>query len=189
MVRFKPLPNWCISSLNPAFYDTESASVIEQTAKLYKTIQDLINDYNNFSSELVTSSNNFETELREKQEEFINNMTEVIHDYIAMIDEKIKLMDSEIESQNARIDEQDKKVLEVVKYFKDNLTETLNTIVNDMLESGEIEQIVLDSIDNLNSKYVSLETRLVALENTSYNLVYDSYNEELTLTKVENGGV
>ena len=152
MMRFKPLPNWCISNMGPAFYDTESASVIEQTAKLYKTIQDLINEYNTFASELETNSNNFETEIREAQEEFINNMTEVIHDYIRMIDEKIKLMDSEINNQNTKIAEQDQKVLDVVKYFKDNLTETLNSIVNEMLESGEIEQIVLDSIDNLNTK-------------------------------------
>lgn len=189
MIRIPQIPNWCLTNMSPAFYDTESLSVLEQTARLYKTIQNLINDYNNFSNELVTNSNNFSSELRAAQEEFVNNMNEVIHDYIRMLDEKINIIDSEVENQNARIDEQDNKVLEVVKYFKDNLTETLNTIVNDMLESGEIEQIVLDSIDNLNSKYNSLESRLIAMENTSYNLVYDSYNEELTLSKVENGGV
>ena len=42
----KPLPHWAVTDKNPAFYDTESATAIEQTAKLYGAMQNMIATYN-----------------------------------------------------------------------------------------------------------------------------------------------
>lgn len=42
----KQLPNWVLTNRKPGIYDMESATVIEQTAKLYKAMQELIEEYN-----------------------------------------------------------------------------------------------------------------------------------------------
>jgi len=58
-MRFNNLPNWNITSEQPGFYDVESGTAIQQTARLYKRIQELINDYNNFVNEI---ENDIETQ-------------------------------------------------------------------------------------------------------------------------------
>lgn len=45
------LPHWVLTDKNPAFYDTESATAIEQTAKLYGAVNELIEDFNQLDEE------------------------------------------------------------------------------------------------------------------------------------------
>ena len=47
--KIEPLPNWAFLTSKYAFEDTESNTAIEQTARLYRKVQELIEEYNSFS--------------------------------------------------------------------------------------------------------------------------------------------
>ena len=40
--RIKPLPHWVLTDLQPAFYDTESVTVLEAVSKLYAKVNEVI---------------------------------------------------------------------------------------------------------------------------------------------------
>lgn len=171
MLKFKQLPNWVLTNPKPGFYDTESLTVIEQTAKLYKTIQDLINSYNEFTTNIENGCNDFETEINKAQTDFINQVNEIVHDYIAMIDEKII--------------QQDLVIAEAVNYFKNNINDTLSDAITEIINSGEIDQIILDAIKEVNDL---LNPRVTNLENSVIDIV-DRLNDLDDKTDLTNGEV
>lgn len=163
MERFKNIPNWVISKSLPAFYDTESGTAIEQTARLHGTIKDLITDYNNFVSSLTEEINKFIDSVEKDQDDFEVKITKVIHDYLHMLDDKIK-------SQDLKIDE-------AVKFMTSNISQSVTTLLNEMKENGELDTAVLNSFYNL-------DNRVKTIENTEYQLVYENGTENLILEKV-----
>lgn len=167
MYRIKPLPNWCLTGTRPAFYDTESADTIEQTAKLYGVIQELVNDYNKYVDEINKTINDFITGITKDQEEFKNSINKIMHDYIAMIDEKIKL--------------QDLKIDETIDFMKTNLSSSITSLLTEMKTNGELDEAILNAIDNIG-------TRVNTLENTEYALVYEDGTENLILQKTVKEG-
>lgn len=50
-MSIKHMPNWCVTDKQPAFYDTESATAIEQTARVYGKMEELIDSYNTLETE------------------------------------------------------------------------------------------------------------------------------------------
>lgn len=80
--KIKQLLDWCVTDYQPAFYDVESATAIEQTGILHEKIKELINEYHDF----IFKSN-----------EFKNYLIKIIHNYIHMMDDKINLQDLKIE--------------------------------------------------------------------------------------------
>lgn len=65
-MRIPLLPNWVMTGNNPAFYDSESLTAIQQTARLYGAVRQLQEDYNTFAAELETNINNFESATTEE---------------------------------------------------------------------------------------------------------------------------
>ena len=67
----KKLPHWVITNKKPGFYDTDSGSTIEQTAQVYRKMNELVVEYNAF----VDETNKFIEELyiqESKRENFIS---------------------------------------------------------------------------------------------------------------------
>jgi len=93
------LPNWILTNPFPAFYDSESGSSIEQTAKVYKAMQELIKEHNSFIEQLNTTIKNIDSD----NEQFKECITKLVENYIKMIDEKIiqqdKYIDQEVEKE------------------------------------------------------------------------------------------
>lgn len=40
--KITPLPDWCLTNLQPAFYDTESGSVLSLLSKIYGKINEVV---------------------------------------------------------------------------------------------------------------------------------------------------
>lgn len=118
------LPHWALTDKFPAFYDTESGSAIEQTAKVYGAMQELIKEYNSFADNVNTIISEFKTETEEEQKCFEVCITNLIENYIKSID----LM---IDKQNLKIDDS-------IAYIKDNLDESIKALAEQMLANGEI---------------------------------------------------
>lgn len=189
-MRINNLPNWCIPDSSPAFYDTDSKSVLDQTAKLYGIIKKLVADYNDYAKELDTGMDDLESEVKKLQTELEERITKLIHDYIRMLDDKVKNQDLVIE--------------ENITYIKNNIGAEVVRIINEMKENGELESIIGDSLDGLSTKINELETNITTINdslselssNISQNAndidvleekineigyVYDSENESLII--------
>lgn len=115
--RIDALPNWCITDLNPAFYDTESRTAIEQTARLYAKMQELICDYKDYVTKLNNYIKDFEDGLINDFEEFKDLITNTINT-------------------------QNEKINDAINYMKNNLTETATYLLNEMIENGTLNVLL-----------------------------------------------
>lgn len=165
--RIELLPNWAITNKKPAFYDTESKTVIEETALLYAKMQDLVIDYNSFVDEVNTKIIEFINSTETSIEEFEVGLRQEFQDFIDVIDLKVK--------------EQDKDVAEAVKFMKDNISKSVTEVIAQMHESGEFDEAVLNAINNIGD-------RVSNLERTEYTLEYVEGTENLILVKTVKEG-
>ena len=136
----RQLPHWCLTNRKPGFYDTESATVVQETAKLYRAMQELINEYNEFVEQLQSEINEFTESTNKNYEEFTNHINKIMHEYIMKIDEKIKMQDLVINN--------------AVDYFKNNLVATVDSLLKDYIDNG---YIFIELSDNYNSETEELE--------------------------------
>lgn len=141
------LPHWVLTDTLPAFYDCESATAIQQTAKLYGEIQKLITEYNNFTRDVNRYITEFEDGIIKDFNCFQNCVIKTMNDYIESIDTKIEL--------------QDNKIQEAIDYMKNNLVSTVTTLFNQAIQSGDITANLLETYD---SNDESLVLSIVASE-------------------------
>lgn len=144
MSVIKPLPSWAIINRFPAFYEGESLTAIEQTARIYGKINELINTYNRF----VTENNAELTELE----------AQVQKDLSCAIRTIINLTDSYITQVELRLGHQDRKLDEAYKSFTTDITATVDAIIREMKEAGELDETILNALDALNNKFEALQT-------------------------------
>ena len=123
-MRIDLLPHWTLTNFQPAFYDSESATVLQQMAKVYAKMQELLNDYNSFVNEINTTITDFQNGIIKDFECFRNRIIKTMNDYIETIDIKINLQDTEIAN--------------AVNYMKDNIVQTATNVINQAIESGDL---------------------------------------------------
>lgn len=87
---FPRLPHWVVPNKFPAFYDSESATAIEMTAKIYKHVESLIDDYNKFADTVNTSIEEFENGVTTDIELFKVSMRQEFQDFIDIIELRIR---------------------------------------------------------------------------------------------------
>lgn len=162
MGKVNLLPKWILPDTIPSVYDTDSGTCIEMVAKVYGAMTNLQKEYNSFVDEINKTIIDFTNSIEQDQECFKEKITKIMHDYIMKIDEKIKM--------------QDLVINEAVIFMKDNLSASINQLVEDMKESGELDQAILEALDNLG-------VRVETLENTEYTLEYEEETENLILKK------
>jgi hypothetical protein len=134
----KLLPHWSLTGTNPAFYDTESATAIEQTAKVYGAMQTLISEYNSFVDEINKEIEEFESWTTKDVDTFKKCITNIVSNYIQSVDirldnaeafmkENLDDIAQELISEAIRLDK-----ISIIEVYNEE-TESLNLIV-----SGEV---------------------------------------------------
>lgn len=118
------LPTWSLTDRHPAFFDSESGSALEATARVYAAMNNLIKEYNAFAENANTIIESFKAETDKEQECFKRCITELVETYIKSIDIKI--------------DKQDKKIDDAVRYMSDNIAQTASEIVNEKIANGTL---------------------------------------------------
>lgn len=141
----KHLPHWVLTDTLPAFYDCESATAIQQTAKLYGKIQELITIYNDFVRDINRYITEFEDGIIKDFNCFQNCVIKTMNDYIESIDTKINLQDLNIAN---KFDEQDQIIADAVNYMKENLVSTVTTLFNNAVRNGDITATLLETYDS-----------------------------------------
>ena len=134
-MRIGLLPAWTLTDFQPAFYDSESATVLQQMAKVYAKMQELLSDYNAFVNEVNTTITDFQNGIIGDFECFKNCIIKTMNDYIETIDTKINLQDLNISN---KFEEQDEVIAQAVDYMKDNIVQTATNVINQAIENGDL---------------------------------------------------
>lgn len=98
------LPKWVLTNPLPSVFDTESGSVIEQTAKVYAAMNGLIEEYNAFADSVNNKISEFTAETEEQYNLFALDLRQEFQDFIDVIDIKYTAQQKEIDNmvQNVR---------------------------------------------------------------------------------------
>lgn len=158
------LPPWIETGLQPAFYDKESGTVLQQVARMYAKVNWLIKIFNDFSKDTADFVNDFVESTNTEITRFENSTTETVNDYIARF---VALKDY------------------VDDYF-DNLDvqEEINNKLDDMTEDGTLQEIIANY---LNSRAVFGYDTLADLKSAT-NLIDGSFAETLGYHAKNDGG-
>ena len=132
------LPKWCLVSKFPAFYDFESLTATEQTARLYGKVAELIESYNKYVEEINKVIEEYGTE----KDENINNL---IHRLSCLADNYINTVDMKIMHQN-------RQIAEVYTKFSEDIINSIKITISDLKETGELDNAILSALDNINEK-------------------------------------
>lgn len=120
------LPPWVETGLQPAFYDMESGTVLQQTARMYAKVQQLTRLFNELSEETKTEVENFEQTVNDTVQEYIGKFTELkdfVDDYFDNLDVQ--------EEINNKLDEmaEDGTLQEIITtYIQSNVAWTFDNV-------------------------------------------------------------
>lgn len=134
-MSIKRLPHWVLIDKFPAFYESESLTSIEQTARLYSKMNEMIESYNKYVTEINETIESFENETNADLKKFIEHISCLTSAYIRSVDLKLS--------------QQDRKISEVYAAFSKDVQKTIDKLVAEMKESGEFDQVVLSHVKEL----------------------------------------
>lgn len=158
------LPPWVETNIQPAFYDKESGSVLQQTARMYAKVQQITRLFNEFSEDVSNEINNFENDTNTEIERFEGVVNATVKEYI---DKFVALKDF------------------VDDYF-DNLDvqKEINNKLDQMVEDGVLQEIITTYIQS----NVAWTFTSVANMKASTNLAKGSYAQTTGYYSNNDGG-
>jgi hypothetical protein len=158
------MPPWVETGLQPAFYDKESGTVLQQVARMYAKVNWLIKMFNKFSEDTTDFVNNFVDETNTEIAKFEHDTTETVNDYIARFVALKEFVDD---------------------YF-DNLDvqEEINNKLDDMAAQGTLQEIIASYLQS----NVSWTFDTVAEMKLATNLVDGAYAKTLGFHSLNDGG-
>ena len=114
------LPRWVLTNRNPAFYDSESATALEQTAKLYGAMQTLIDEYNAFAEKTEKAINDFMSDANTDREVFEVAMRQEFQDFIDVVDLRLQTIENDVVAYSKKM------IDEAIQSGKISVIETYN---------------------------------------------------------------
>ena len=118
------LNKWNLHDNKYSFYDIESLTLTEMTARIYSKMNELIEDYNKFVDNTNKTIDDFIKGEIENREVFEVAIRQEFQDFIDVVDLKIQ--------------EQDTKIDDAVAYMKTNLMNSALTIIEQALANKDI---------------------------------------------------
>ena len=157
------LPPWVETGLQPAFYDKESGTVLQQTARMYHKVFELTKAFNDFSLETTNAFNTFTHNINETVDDYINQFNELhdyVHDYFDNLD-----VQEEINNKLDQMQEEGTLQEIITQYIQSNVEWTFDTVAD------------MQSATNLiNGSYA---------RTIGYNAKDDGYGEEYFISDVQ----
>ena len=159
------LPPWAETGLQPAFYDVESGTVLQQTARMWAKVQQLIRLFNEFSENVTNEVNAFEQNVNDNIEQFEHDVNETVNDYI----EKFTALKDFVDDYFENLDVQ----------------EEINNKLDAMTADGTLQEIITTYIQS----NVAWTFDSIAEMKTATNLIDGSYAQTFGFyTKGDAGG-
>ena len=128
------LPKWALVNPFPAVHDLESLTAIQQTARVYGAMNEMIEEYNKFADQ-----------INKEIEEFTGSSEKEITDFKQSIEKRIRckfeLMDAAYAKMKVDIAKYaDTKIEEIYAgYLGEYVTNHTSQIINQKIANGEIE--------------------------------------------------
>lgn len=132
------MPKWVLENSTPSFYDKDSVTVIQATAKLYAKMNELITDYLEFIKDLNEDNETFKANIDNEIELFKTSIRQEFQDFIDAVDLKL-------EGYEHTLDD-----------FRDSVEEVVIQVWNEAFTSGKV---TIEPVYNETSE--SLEFRIV----------------------------
>lgn len=125
------LPPWVETGLQPAFYDKESGTVLQQTARMYARVNMLIRMFNRLSKNTKDEIERFEGVINDEVERFEGVVNDTVEEYI----EKFNGLHDYVEDYFENLDVQE----EINNKLDDMVTAgTMQTLINNFLNPDVI---------------------------------------------------
>lgn len=169
------LPPWVETGLQPAFYDRESGTVLQQTARMYAKLNEVIkivNGYKNYDEEIASLKAQMNGLVADNERFKLNLQVDINNQMIAFKREVNDRMDIQMEGLKAYVDSQN----ETLRQYIDEIALGQITLYNPA--TGEMEDIqnIINGLYDMNRTDALSATEYDALELTA--TAYDAY--ELT---------
>lgn len=149
------LPHWVLTDKFPAFYDSDSKTAIEQTARVYAAMQTLIAECNSFVDSVNQHITDFENGAKKDYEVFTTELRQEFQDFIDVIELKIQSQDKKISDT---LSEQDEQISDAINYMKTNLRATITALIEQMRENGELTEDILAAFEDVTKRIETLES-------------------------------
>lgn len=142
MAFIKPLPSWVLVNRFPAFYDSDSLTATEQTARVYAKVQELVDSYNKYVEQINSELMELDSETDKELNCVIKSIMNLTSDYIATVDLKLAHMD--------------RKLDENYLAFTDHVLQTISDMIVQLKESGELDQAILLAVGDLETQFTNI---------------------------------
>lgn len=155
----KKLPYWVLTGSRPAIYDCESATAIEQTAKVYGAMNELIDEYNSFVDSVNSHIEEYETGMNQSFDVFKTSIRQEFQDFIDVIDLKITEFDSTIQTELTSLKQ---SIDDYLKQASQGLNNELATEVEKINQS--IEDLRNELFEDINQKHIYYNVGVVSAD-------------------------
>jgi hypothetical protein len=153
LLKVLQLPRWILTDVHPTFHDYESMTTLEQTSRLYGKMKELIDSYNLWVEEVNKAILEYKEEEDNQDECFENRIIQTMNDYIASVDEKLACQDREFEEVRGLIDDLNTNI-------KTEVESATRSIIETMKQSGEFNDIILSTLDEVNERLSVYENEI-----------------------------
>ena len=121
------LPPWVETGLQPACYDLESGTVLQQTARMYAKVNEIATGYSTFTTNVTNEINRFEQATDDEIERFEGVVNDTVDEYIQKFND----------------------LHDYVEDYFDNLDvqEEINNKLDEMAQDGTLQECLM--IDNI----------------------------------------
>ena len=123
------LPPWVETGLQPAFYDKESGTVLQQTARMYARVNMLIRMFNKLSKNTKEEIERFEGVVNDEIEQFEHDVNETVDEYIEKFTQLKDFVDD---------------------YFENlDVQEEINNKLDAMADAGTLQTIIYQYLNSV----------------------------------------
>lgn len=169
------LPPWILTNPQPAFLDSESGSVLEQTAKMYAKVNELIESYNLFTSGIDKKMADFLKADEKAKEEHMTAIRQEFQDFIDIVALKLQEFSNLKETYSKAIENQNKAIDNAVSYMQTNLKNTVTSEIADLIKTKKLN---VGFTYEENEEELSLIVIPLDSDNT---IVYTSEHEQIDI--------
>lgn len=174
------LPRWILNSNNPSFYDTESATAIEMVAKIYGSVNSIIEDYNKFvdiTNQKISEFNNsttkdielFKVAIRQEFQDFIDTVELKIKQQDNIIKNAINDMNERLESGLEEVDNSLSNAITQIEVFQNTTKTELYNYVEQIYNELKVE-LPTDIAEEINTLKARLDNLLGSVTEGSTTL-------------------
>ena len=174
------------TGIQPAFYDKESGSVLQQTARMYARVNMLIRMFNRLSRNTKEEIERFERVTNEEIERFEQATNDEIERFERAVNDDMTQYKHDIDSTVADYIEKFNTLYNYVHDYFDNLDvqEEIDHKLDELLDQGVLQEIITTYIQS----NVAWTFDTVADMKQATNLIDGSYAQTLGFYSINDGG-